>query len=65
MNEKVGVTFIKVVQFIAGRQLARQVGNVAYFPAAEAKALVENGTACYVNDPERRSKMKAAEAVYG
>jgi hypothetical protein len=61
----VGVTFLKVVQYVAGRQLSRTVGNVAYFPAAEAARLVENGTACYVDDPERHRKVKAAEAIYG
>jgi hypothetical protein len=61
----VGVTFIKVVQYIAGRQVGREVGNLAYFPAAEAKRLVDSGTACYVDDPERRSKVKAATAIFG
>jgi hypothetical protein len=61
----VGVTFIRVVQYIAARQVGREVGNLAYFPADEARRLVENGTACYVDDPERRRKLKAAEAVYG
>jgi hypothetical protein len=61
----VGVTFLKVVQYRAGRQLGRTVGNIAYFPAAEALRLVENGTACYLDDPECRRKVKAAEAIYG
>jgi hypothetical protein len=45
--------------------VGREVGNLAYFPADEARRLVENGTACYVDDPERHRKVKAAEAIYG
>ncbi len=64
-SETVGITFLKVVQYVAGRQVGREVGNLAYLPADEAKRLVDSGTACYLSDPERRSKVKAAEAIYG
>lgn len=64
-NETVGVTFLKVVQYVAGRQYSRTVGNLAYLPADEARRLVESGTACYLSDPERHSKVKAAETIYG
>jgi hypothetical protein len=42
-NEKVGITFLKVVQYIAGVQPSREPGNVAYFPADEALGRQRNG----------------------
>jgi hypothetical protein len=64
-NENVGITFLKVVQYIAGRQRSREVGNIAYLPADDARRLVESGTACYASDPERHSKVRAAQTIYG